>query len=83
MLDLETKTLNWTTIQKNVAHLWPLTLQKLSVAETGTLPLIILSLEFKCDIKVFHGNLSKPFFEKKVRGQKHPTDADKCRNSNL
>ena len=50
-----------------------------SGAKPETPMLIILSLVCKFDI--FRGNLSNPFFEKKVLAEKHPREADKCRNN--
>ena len=50
-----------------------------SVSEPETL-LLILSLVGKSDIKEHRGNLSIPFFKKKVHVQKHHREAGKCRN---
>ena len=58
---------------------WPETPHGESVAKPGTPLLIILCLAYKYDITEVHGNLSNPFFEKKVRGQKHRRQADQCR----
>ena len=43
--------------------------------------IIILSLEFKSEIKDVHGNVSNPFSDEKVRRQKHHVEAVKYRNS--
>ena len=55
--------------------------QEESVTKPRTLLMTIFILECKSDITGVRGNLSNPFFEKKVRGQKHPKEAYKCRNS--
>ena len=64
-----------------MVHPLPQTPQGESVAKPGTLLLIILSLVCDIDVKEGHSNLSHPFFEKKVCGEKHASAADKCRNS--
>ena len=57
------------------------TLQGSQVIRPGTVMIIILSLEFKSEIKDVHGNLSNPFSDEKVRRQKHHVEAVKYRNS--
>ena len=50
----------------------PQTPQGESVAKPRTLLLLILNLECKFDIHGLYSNVSNPFFEKKVCGQKRP-----------
>ena len=64
-----------------MVHPWPQTPQGESVAQPGTPLLLILNLIFKIDIKQVHVNMCNSFFEKKVYGQKHPEEADECRNN--
>ena len=73
--------------RRQVVHPWPQTPQGESVAEPGTVLLIVLSLQNKFDIMMVHCNLSNLFvffvffFKKEVCRQKHPRKADKCRNN--
>ena len=56
-----------------MVNLCPETTHGESVAKHGKLRLIILILICKSDMKETHGNLSNPFPEQKVHGQKHPS----------
>ena len=69
--------LKWTTIQWAIGPQY----RKGIVAKPGTSLLIIHSLTCQSDIKEVHGNLSRPFFERKVHGQKDHKEADKSRDS--
>ena len=40
---------------------------------------VILNIVCQSDIEEFHGNMSNPSFEKKVRGQKHPREVNNCK----
>ena len=49
-----------------------------SVAKSETLLLITLGLVREYDIKEVHVNKSNLFSTRKIYGQKHPKNADKC-----
>ena len=57
-------------------HPWP---QTPHGEESIAMPETFLRLISKSHIQEVHGNLSNPFFKKKVRGQKHSREANKCR----
>ena len=63
-----------------MAHPRPQIPQGESVAKPGT-PLISFSWVCKFDIKEVHRYMPQELTEKKVCGQKHPIEVDKCRNS--
>ena len=67
--------------RRQVVHPRPQMPQREPFAKAETLLLIILSLVHNSDIKQTHCISSNPLFKKNVRGQKHPRNADKCRNS--